>query len=514
MDKVSGLVAVATPQLDGPWCLAIGFSVRALAQALNTAGFSVIAVDAFGDQDTRESSKVLQIAPNWGAKFQENWLESLFGRQIGPASLHYIAQKGLNGVAERAAFQGEAKNSIPVPVFLGGGCENWQPLLEYLHSKPCLSVTAPPVAAMNWLRDPKNLHHLLGEISALLEGRIAMPECAWDFSTELPGTELSGTEGVATPGGLVGSEVMDVLDTLPDSPRFIVKRACSAGGLGVSWHSPNHPLAAGSYLQQFRRGRVLGVSCLVAAYADSVTVKLVGATESWSAEDWPGPTAFIYRGSFGPIQLSQPQSIAIVRLVQATVMRCVELGLATAPEMAGWMQLDLIEDLQGKLWLLEFNPRWTAGMEVLRLAGLANMAELHFQAWQSSRTAQLSASDQLPKESQVAQHEASGRLVGKAIYYAPRDIELTPAVLEAIYSLRALGLCDLPSREQVHHTVSAGHPLLTLVTELSIPQADSRLSDTALADPSLADSNGVRLQLLQQLSEKRRQLERSVLHLS
>lgn len=209
------------------------------------------------------------------------------------------------------------------------------------------------------------------------------------------------------------------------------------------------------YCQRHIAGRALGAYCIL--HSDGC-VDFLGASESLSAEQWPGPSEFIYRGSLGPVPLTDAQRTLIVGLCKV---------IQASSGCRGWLQLDFIEDAAGKLWLLELNPRWTAGMEILFLAGI-NPVTHHFRAWgqvldpattRQGETWQCSTPHSIP---------ADDVSFAKGVVYADRELHLTEEMIERLHGLPRRSFADLPSfsvlpsaeRTQV---VAAGEPLLTVV---------------------------------------------------
>ena len=135
--------------------------------------------------------------------------------------------------------------------------------------------------------------------------------------------------------------------------------------------------------------------------------------------------------------------------------------------VSGWLQVDFIEAIDGSLWLLEVNPRWTAGMEVLRLSGCANMVELHMLA--------CGLSTGVPPTSRSCETRC---WAVKAIYYAPQGLDLQAQVLDEIIGDRAeangnklnqqqdvsVDFADIPCCDQ---SFDKGHPVLTIRVRLA-----------------------------------------------
>lgn len=304
-------------------------------------------------------------------------------------------------------------------VLLAGGMENWPQLVALLHQH--FTVLGPSVGQLQLLRSPQRWQRWAEQSS------IAFPDTHFPQAQGQPGQPAS---------------------------NWLSKPLHSAGGTSISWSGSDSPNA---YRQRHIVGRALGVYCMLYRTGSA---QLLGATESIPAAQWPGASEFIYRGSLGPIDLPHRHCHRIVELCQL-IQR--ETGLL------GWLQLDFIEDQAGKLWLLELNPRWAAGMEVLYLAGI-NPVQHHCRAWQAETAATGIASASPTSISPVAEltgGRKSAISFGKAIVYAPRELKLTHQRIESLHNLPRDKFADLPSHHlvadgQTAHVVSKGEPLLTV----------------------------------------------------
>lgn len=449
MDKVSGLRSNTTPFGPDNHCLAIGFSVRALVQALREAGFSVIALDAFGDYDTRESAKVPQIITEWGAADPE---------------------KALQGVSP---FYRELHNPLRtdmfLPVFLAGGCENWPELVNCLRQLPGTRILGPTAGQFRALRSPEVWR-------ASTQGTpIGFPTSLFEdsefsaVSQDNPLLCYSSTTWLRksrSSGGGMGvilylthqNSWLDSGQDNGDNGDTAHQASCDACGNDGGDTAPRRSVSSDHYLQALVPGRPMGVTCVVSRDAlSSPTITFVGATESWQATDWPGPTPFIYRGSFGPVSLTQNQ-VESIEQVALSLVQAVDAACGDKPQTLyrGWIQMDLIEDPELRLWLLEVNPRWTAGMEVLRLSGLANPVRLHAQAFGLP----------CPTAPQSTTAVRNVAWTGKSIYYAPHAIPLTERLVQKLHQRCSEGFSDLPSVEAIGSRIEPGHPLLTIVVTL------------------------------------------------
>ncbi|MGN6547584.1 MAG: ATP-grasp domain-containing protein [Aureliella sp.] len=273
---------------------------------------------------------------------------------------------------------------------------------------------------------------------------------------------------------------------------LLFKPRRSSGGINVREASAarNIQQPPRGYWQEFIAGRVLGATTLI----DDSGARFIGATESLSADQWPGPQPYIYRGSLGPIELRPEQ-----RAVLLAMAMCVGEELA----YRGYLQADLIEDAEGQLWLLELNPRWTAGMEVLH-ACAANRASSPLAAHLRAFGIAIAPSDK-PRL-------ATPATLAKAILYAERDLQLSPDQRHSLQTLQrrqalsepALSdaawwnIADVPALGDASPlAIQAGQPILTLRVGLSAPA-----SEWAQARQSLLDGlNVARAHVLQRVFE-------------
>ncbi len=308
--------------------------------------FDVISLDAFADGDTRDLAQHAVRIEQW------------------PQDIVEVAQQ----VSSRYSIDGW---------ILCGGMEHCGRIVDELNR--IAPVLGPGRAQLRRLRSIRFWRELASGLVARERDRVV--RICW------PETAIARSE--------------------PRSGRWLSKPSRSAGGWLI--HEDNQPADASTghhrYWQRYVEGRSIGVTWIFREQS----VHLLGVTESWSAVDWPGPTPFIYRGSWGPTQLSPLQLQVLDAFAQGCRRRL--------PDLRGWLQADFIEDAEGTLWLLELNPRWTAGMEVLHHT--ASSAD-HSPVAQHLRACGCDVD--LPKT-----HKTATALFAKAILYADRRLEFTHA---------------------------------------------------------------------------------------
>ncbi len=367
--------------------LAVGYSVRALVEACVRSGYATIAVDHFGDADTRRDAK-------------GNWipLELTETRSLAPASLG-----ALSAVATTAVASGRTLVAL-----LAGGMENLPAVVAQLET--FVTVLGPSASQLEILRNPQH----------------------WQAAAD---------------AAAVNFPARAMLRPADDADRnWLWKPSGSAGGLHIGWQFPADCGAMSGCWQRYVAGQQMGATCI----AHPQGTEFVGATASLAAADWPGPTEFIYRGSYGPLSLSSVHQRQIVKLAEY---------LRQQSGVRGWLQFDFIEDHQGDLWLLECNPRWTAGMEIFSLAEHSQLIDR-----------QLGATDPEMERKAVRLAASHTGCVAKAVVYATQDMELSQAVITRLLAqmqrveqanswLANSWLADVPSQPQ---WVRAGDPIATV----------------------------------------------------
>jgi predicted ATP-grasp superfamily ATP-dependent carboligase len=210
------------------------------------------------------------------------------------------------------------------------------------------------------------------------------------------------------------------------------KPRTSAGGLRIVQSERATVNLESGYWQEYIAGEQIGVGCLIG----QSKCRILGATSSFDANDWPGPLDFIYRGSFGPIALSAECRSQIEWF-------CTQIRDRIG--YFGWLQFDFIRDQHGGLWLLECNPRWTAGMEIYLLAGGVNPVR------------ELLVSYNFNNVTGSADLDSGFDCFAKAIVYATQQVNLSSELILELNRME--GLADRPHAPQ---WIEAGHPIATV----------------------------------------------------
>jgi uncharacterized protein len=209
--------------------------------------------------------------------------------------------------------------------------------------------------------------------------------------------------------------------------NFLQKPLRSAGGRHISVWNGQWPDAE-HYLQQKITGTAL--AAIYHRPAQRATVgrievapQLLGVTEQLIGDADFGGHDFLYTGSLGPIPLSTPQRETLQRLGNAVAL---QTGLR------GIFGIDLIRDEAGTFWPVEVNPRYTASIEILELAGARSLTPAP-----------------KPVDDTLRHWHA------KAIVFAKKQCK--PGLIEAFFPENCVA--DLPEPDAI---ISPGQPICTL----------------------------------------------------
>lgn len=219
----------------------------------------------------------------------------------------------------------------------------------------------------------------------------------------------------------------------PEPGRWLRKPLRGGGGRGVrGWRGG--VLAAGELLQERRAG----VPCSAVALADGHDAVVLAITEQLVGEGRLGARGFAWCGNVAPPRL---EGSAIRLLTEQLTAAC--RTVARRFGVVGAFGVDAVFDGE-TAWVLEVNPRPTAGLEVAdRLAGGGAFA-VHAAACRGM----------LPGPAAAA--PAAPRAAAKVVLYSPADVLAPPP------RAWGRGARDLPHAGEPLH---AGQPVCTLVGE-------------------------------------------------
>lgn len=237
-------------------------------------------------------------------------------------------------------------------------------------------------------------------------------------------TDLLKSNGVSV------AEVRRWDDPPPDPDGWLVKPLNGAGGAGVRLARDSELSAEGSYFQQRISGDVLSAVFIGAgsrATLCGATRQLVHAVST--------EVPFAYGGSVGPIPLSPRVAEQVQRLGDLAANR---IGLR------GLFGIDFVS-CGNSVYPIEFNPRYTASVEVIELAMDVGLLPAH-------RAACLD-------EPVVLEQKPRTEAVAKLILYAREDLVVPCELKQQILPLHTK-LADIPT---VGSPVPANAPLCTVL---------------------------------------------------
>jgi predicted ATP-grasp superfamily ATP-dependent carboligase len=218
------------------------------------------------------------------------------------------------------------------------------------------------------------------------------------------------------------------------------------------------------YLQQRVAGRP-GSAVFVASHG---TAHLLGITRQLVGMAWTHAAEFQYAGSIGPWHLN----VAAFEDVHRAGQALARLGLV------GLFGIDFVLAADGRAWILEVNPRYTASVEVVERASGVGVMAWHVAAVSGDGSALASAASPPPsrrrgagtiRESR-ARGEGGGTVCGhygKAILFARQDVFVTTEFADWALERTAIPprwpeLADLPRGGT---RIFAGRPVVTVFAE-------------------------------------------------
>lgn len=207
-------------------------------------------------------------------------------------------------------------------------------------------------------------------------------------------------------------------DRLPRDGSWVRKPLASGGGYGVCLlHDDATAEAVGpAYFQQ----RIQGISIGAVFVAAGGGANLLGVSRQLLGLEWCGLSAgptdqFRYCGSIGPLRLAsgvERQLTQIGAAVTAAFGLHGIFGIDAIIAGADVGRLEVEEPIDGEVWPIEVNPRYTASVEVLeRALGLRAIA-LHVAAC---------GGDAVGLPPSVQPPDTHPRVCGKAILFAKHD---------------------------------------------------------------------------------------------
>ncbi len=187
----------------------------------------------------------------------------------------------------------------------------------------------------------------------------------------------------------------DLLASVKIKDGWLLKKTKSGGGLQISQWDGKKELREGTYLQKYIPGKL--ESAVFAANGNQA--ELIGLTRQYSGVKKLGADRYWWNGNVGPIQ-----NDAIKYVLQKTANK-----LTKTFGLIGLNNIDYIL-LDGIVYILEVNPRYSGSVEILEAAYKFNAFEVHEQACNGN----------LPKTDYLW----TGVVHGKGILYASAPVKI------------------------------------------------------------------------------------------
>lgn len=226
-----------------------------------------------------------------------------------------------------------------------------------------------------------------------------------------------------------------------DNSRWLIKPRAGAGGRGIRfWDGETIP--ATHFLEEFIDGISLSASYLhigSTPRCDGVTEQLIGTAFVHA------PSPFSYAGSIGPSRFLDNQ---LLDEFDRIGMALVEADHC----LMGLFGADFILH-DGKLYLIEVNPRYTSSIEVLELqSGCLPKLGFHALAFDG--------------EYFSPERKPTGVILGKAIYFAPkRCVFPSTGPWPTVFHNDVWAIPDYADIPTADTIIEPGHPVLTLFAQ-------------------------------------------------
>lgn len=222
--------------------------------------------------------------------------------------------------------------------------------------------------------------------------------------------------------------------------QWLQKPVRSGSGRLVSVWKPGQKLKRGYLLQEF----VQGLNCSASFIANGKDAVVVGMTEQLIGMPGSRSPNFLYRGNLLPVESPAHivNDISIINQVQQiTALLTREFGLV------GFNGIDFILE-DGRVCVIEVNPRYGASLEVIERAYGLPIYDLHYKAITQG---------ELPSFDIRNSGKMPDQFLAKTILYADRD-----GVAPDTSNWLSRGVRDIPHSGE---TIKKGQPICTLFAE-------------------------------------------------
>jgi len=384
--------------------LLAGFNTRAFAESFVRAGFDVECVDCFSDFDHRMQCRVHPVS----------------GKAGGTGNMADVAEKVLN-LLDSGKYDYFCYTS---------GLENQPESLAEIEKKG-VRLLGNPSGTVVKVRD-------IFSVSRMLRNRgFSVPEAVDVVKTTIVVNTATTCPGLA--------------DKHPGR-RWLIKPLAGGGGRGIEFAPRSGRVPDGFFAQE----HISGVTCSFAFVAAGGRCRLLGVSEQLIGTGVYNNRQFGYLGNILPPDLLQGYAGKMLGTLQS-----IAEWFSGTFGLVGLNGVDFVYDGE-RCWFIEINPRYTASMELMEIAGGASMAKLHFDA----------CAGILPQENCFAAYTCRGLssrnfqvfgVFGKKIVYTGEDVQVVyPQAADAAWveKMRALGIRDMPhDRERI----KKGSPVATVL---------------------------------------------------
>jgi predicted ATP-grasp superfamily ATP-dependent carboligase len=361
--------------------LLIGLSVRALAESAVYSGYSVIALDAFGDLDLQGVCESYALVRDFGIPY---------------------SAAGLYKASRRLHFDAVAYTA---------NLENYPEVVQRFARHH--SLVGNPAGILKRVRDGSQLYPLLDGAG------FAIPETIFHTNGKR-----------ATP-----------------ERRWLNKPILSGGGHRVTFARTGGSPKRGFLLQEF----IPGLPCSASFVANGQRAVVLGLSEQLVGMPEFGSQGFHYCGNLAPLAAVEdsPQGLAILDQVQQ-----IASLLTRSFGLVGVNGFDFILQ-DGRVFLMEVNPRYSASMELIEKVYSLPVFDLHIRAVIQGALPEINLTPVCKTD--------PPRFYGKAILYAEKEI-MTPDTNRWLQSR----VGDIPRPGE---RIQSGKPVCTLFAEGSTREA-------------------------------------------
>jgi predicted ATP-grasp superfamily ATP-dependent carboligase len=270
---------------------------------------------------------------------------------------------------------------------------------------------------------------------------------------------------VACAAGLSFPETLSSPDGVPLDGTFLVKPLAGAGGRGIRrWtqavaDDTMHHATTASRLQIWQR-HVAGIPLSASYCFAEGSAQLLGVSRQLIGEPWCHAGMFAWCGA---VALHAAGGRTAHEQLVASLTRLGEI-LASRFQPVGLVGIDLVIDADGRITVIEVNPRPTASMELFERSGAGSIAGSHMAACGWAPPSDIAIEQPLPRPASIW---------AKAVLFASQSTPVTQPLIDRLSREASLwtqadggwaALADIPRPGQ---PLPAGAPVITIFAAAS-----------------------------------------------